>query len=107
MTLTEIEQAIAEQRNNPHQLAEFRILLSAEFSKASDALTLIQQHKARSWMKIRAHCKSDTSAERTWEATDEGLMEIELKARTKKLEKTMSAVRTMLEVLTAEARNIM
>ncbi len=89
----------------PHELAERRIQLSAEYARDAELLSDILAQKPAMWNSIREHVKSDTAADRQWEATPEGIGEMQLKLRMKSAEKKMSAAKTMLEVMTNEANN--
>lgn len=90
---------------SPHVLAEKRVQMSGEYARASEELGVILTQKPALWNIIRTQTKSDTAADRQWEATGMGIEEMQLRLKLKSLEKQMSAVRTMLEVLAGEARN--
>lgn len=107
MTLSDIQQKITDAKNSPHMLADLRMELSAEFTKRTVALNEILMRKPAIWNVLRAEAKSDTSAERAYQATPDGLQETTLRHELKALEKVMSAVRGLLEVFNSEARNLM
>jgi len=90
---------------NPHELAENRLTLSGEYSRASEQLESILEKKPAIWSEIRKNVKSDTSADRTWDGTEMGIHEMKLRMKLKRLEKQMSSISTMLRVFEAEARN--
>lgn len=90
-----------------HQLAEERVKLAGEYARLSEELAGILTFKATRWTALRAGCKSDTAAERLWEATEEGMKETRIKLTLKAYEKQMSAQASMLRVMDAEARNTM
>ncbi|MDO8094425.1 MAG: hypothetical protein Q6360_13185 [Candidatus Brocadiales bacterium] len=87
------------------ELAERRVELSAEYARDSELLEGILEKKAWMWPDIRKGMKSDKSADKQWDASTDGVMEIKLRLRMKASEKKMSAARTLLEVLSGEARN--
>ena len=91
----------------PRQLAEDRVNLSAEYATLSEELSDILTVKASRWAVYRADpdCKSDTAAEKRWDATSEGLREMQIRLKLKAFEKQMSAAKTMIDVMTAESRN--
>jgi hypothetical protein len=80
--------------------------LSAEYARCSEQLADILELKTKKWLEIRQDVKSDTSADRRWDATEEGIHEMRLKLKMKAMEKEMSSIKTFLDVLNAEARNI-
>lgn len=92
-----------------HALAEERVRLANEYAGLSDELADILTVKATRWATFRAdpECKSDTAAEKKWDATTEGLREMRLRLKMKAWEKQMSAQSTMLRVMEAESRNQM
>ena len=91
---------------NPHEIAERRIELSAEYGAKGERLKEILEIKATTWKTIRENTKSDKSADREWDSTEFGIEEMKLKIDMKTIEKKLSASRTYLEVLTGEAKNL-
>lgn len=89
----------------PRQMAEERLKLSDDYLKMSEALGAILTKKTVKWSEIRANCKSDKQADMQWDATDEGTEEMRLRLMLKAVEKRMSALKTMLEVMAGESRN--
>lgn len=90
----------------PTELSEKLLEQSAEYQKLSDELIAILETKAQIWMEIRAHTQSDTSAERAWGATPNGVKETSLRLKLKSLEKGMGAIKTRLRVIEMEVRNL-
>lgn len=88
-----------------HQLAEKLVGWSNDYSTLSEELALILTHKAMKWATFRAEAKSDKAADKAWDATPEGLREMQVRLKLKALEKQMSAARTMIRVANEEARN--
>ncbi len=81
--------------------------LSSEYATLSEELADILTVKAARWVVLRADpdCKSDTAAEKKWNATQEGLREMRIRLTMKAIEKQMSSAGTMLRVMEMEARN--
>ena len=92
--------------NTPHMLADERLALSAEYQALSDELADILTFKPAKWILIRQNTKSDTSAEREWQNSKEGTREMVIKLKLKALEKRMSGIRSYLDVLNGESRNM-
>lgn len=92
--------------NTPSELAEERVTLSAEYGEMTEELIAISKFKPLRWLELRKDSKSDKATDRLWEASPEGIKEMELRLRMKAYEKRLSSIRTLLEVKTNEARNL-
>lgn len=92
--------------NTPHLLAEERLQLSADYQKLSDEYADILRFKPAKWILIRQNVKSDMQAEREWQRSAEGNREQIIKIQLKALEKKMSGIRSYLDVLNGESRNM-
>jgi hypothetical protein len=90
----------------PGRLAELRVLLSAKYAAATNQYEAVLVQKPTIWNEMRGNFKSDTACERAWEATELGIAERHWKFQIKKIERMMSAIKTMIEVKTGEARNL-
>jgi hypothetical protein len=100
-TLEEIELEMM-QNPSPSRLAE----LSAKYAYATNQYEDILVRKPPIWNEMRKAFKSDTACERAWEATEAGVSERHWKFQIKKIEKMMSAAKTLIDVKTGEAQNI-
>ncbi len=105
MTLEQIEVEMGTV-TSPGRLAELRVLLSAKYAAATNQYEAILLAKPPVWNLIREDVKSDARAERQWEATELGGQERHWKFQIRKIERMMSAIKTMIEVRTGEARNL-
>lgn len=90
---------------SPNEIADERLQLAYDHSLQGERLVKIKKMKAEMWPKLRVNCKSDTQADRAWDATPEGLEEMELRMSMKSKELRMSALKTKIDVLNSEARN--
>lgn len=90
----------------PHELAERRMELAAEYARDTEILAEILTRKPLVWKEIRSTLESDKRADQEWNATTDGIHEMQLRLKLKATEKKISAAKTMLDVLSAEARNI-
>jgi len=107
MTLSEIEQELLTTTDiQPGRLAELLVLLSAKYAEASNQLERILLSKPSIWNEMRKDYKSDTATDRAWDATELGLGELKWHMTLKKIEKMMSAMRSMITVRTNEANNM-
>ena len=89
----------------PHQLAELRLEISDEFSKLGQRKVELQRIFAEYYKTFRDDYKSDAGLERSFERTKEGLEMMEIREKMKSKLMKMSAIKTLLEVANAEARN--
>lgn len=105
MTLEKIE---LEMRTvtTPGRLAELRVYLSAKYAQATNEYEKVLILKPSVWNALRGNFKSDTACERAWEATEDGMLERHWKFQIKKIEKMMSAIKTLIDVKTGEAHNL-
>lgn len=92
--------------DSPHAIADERVRLAGEYARDTEKMVEILQNKAVLWAQLRANAKSDKAADRAWEALPLGLEEMKLRLMMKASEKMMSALKTKLEVLEGEARNM-
>lgn len=90
---------------NPHEAAEARALLAGEYSWIMGMLEMILQRKPSIWNELRKTAKSDTSCERMWEQTSDGIDEMGLKLRARGIEKMMNGLGTLIKLATQEALN--
>lgn len=90
---------------NPSELSQSLLELSAEYGKLTDELIIILEKKPALWMELRRSTQSDTSAERAWSATVDGMKETTIRLKIKALEKSMSAIKARLRVQEVEAKN--
>lgn len=91
---------------NPHQLAEERYQMSVDYSTYSGELAKMIKTEAEYYVSQRANFKSDTAVQRAFDVTDDGVKMATLKLKIKALEKSMSAIKTLIEVATEEARGL-
>ena len=101
-----VEDKLATGGYSPHDLADYKVSLAAEYSHLSGQLEDIWTRKPSIWNTMRPNHKSDTATERAYSATSDGMTEIVLKSRLKRIEKMTSAISSMLRVLEVEAKNI-
>lgn len=91
---------------NPHQLAEERYQMSVDYSTYSGELAKMIKTEAEYYVAQRANFKSDTAVQRAFDVTDDGVKMATLKLKIKALEKSMAAVKTLIDVATEEARGL-
>jgi len=90
----------------PHQLAEARIGLAEEYSRYSGEYALMVKAQAQFFKDNREKHKSDTSTQRAFDLTDEGVHMTILKMKLKSIEKTMSAYNTYLRLMENQAKSL-
>jgi hypothetical protein len=82
----------------PGQLAELRLKMADEYSKAGELKVKLMRLYALYYESFRDSVKSDAALERKWELTKEGLDMMELSMKLKTIEKKMSAIKSLLDV---------
>ena len=92
---------------SPHQCAEDKAILAGEFAWVMSQLENVLQKKPSVWGTIRLQTKSDTSAEKVWQASEDGINEIGLRLRAKSIEKMMSALGTLVSLAERESKNLL
>lgn len=107
-TIKTTEEALrnGELSNNPHGCAEAKAKLSGEFSFLMGQLEEILSHKPAQWNVIRLKHKSDKACDKVWEATPEGINEMGLRLRVKRIGVLISALNTLIRMAELEAKNI-
>lgn len=105
MKLADIEQELAT-APTPGRLADLRVILSSKYAAATNEYERVLIEKPKIWNEMRENYKSDTACERAWEATDEGIAERHWKFQIRKIEKMMTAIKTLIDVKTGEAQNL-
>lgn len=102
-----IQKGLREQEytGNPSKSAEDISILAGEYSYLYEQVDHILQLKPEIWNKMRNDFKSDTACERAWQGTDMGMAETRIRHTLKRVEKMMSALKTMITVAENEIRN--
>ena len=85
-------------------LSEKRSWLAGEYFYLNAQLAEILKVKPAKWNELRREAKSDASAERIWQATLDGLKEVELRLTLKSIEKMLSSIRTQIEIQLSELK---
>jgi hypothetical protein len=91
---------------SPHELAEIRMRKCAEYDTLSEELIGLENQLAVKWLEIRDDLTSDTKADRHIAASEMGQRAHAIRRKLKALEKVISSIRSYLEVLQGEARNL-
>lgn len=104
-TLTRIQEALSTGELPPHTLAQYKVDLAAEYSFVAGQLEQILARKPVIWNTMRAFHKSDKATDREYEATSDGIDEVGLRWRIKRIEKLMGAISSLLRVAEGEAKN--
>lgn len=106
MTLSEAIEASQSETANPSELSKLRLWLAGQYAYLNGQLTAILIRKPGAWNQIRysGEVKSDTAADRLWDATEDGLNEMQFSRQMKSIEKLLSAVKTRIEILQGESR---
>lgn len=106
MNLESIQDRMKAGNLTPHEAAELRARLSGEYSFVAGQLEQILARKPAWWNAHREHFKSDTACERSWEGTEDGINEVGLRLRMKRIDALRSGLKTLIEIAQGEARNL-
>ena len=91
--------------SNPTLCAEYRAVLSGEYSFYAGLLEDIIVHRAKNWAAMRSNHKSDTSTQREWESTPDGVNFVGLEIKLKRIEKLMSGLSSLIKSAEGQSRN--
>lgn len=89
----------------PHQAAEYKTKLAGEYSWIAGQLEIILARKPIIWLELRKKRKSDNSTDREYEMLEDGVNEIGLRLRMKRVTVLMSALSSLIRVQEGEAKS--
>lgn len=91
--------------NSPTLCSEYRAVLSGEYSFYAGLLEDIIVLRAKNWATMRSNHKSDTSTQREWESTPDGVNFVGLEIKLKRIEKLMSGLSSLIKLAEGQAKN--
>lgn len=96
---------IGQYSSNPKDCAEDLAILAGEYSFVCGHLEDVLKAKPSIWNATRLQTQSDKSADKAWDAIEQGINEMGLRLRMKSIEKMMSALKSLIAVAEGQARN--
>ena len=96
-SITTIEKSLMVGQISPSGAVQDRAVLAGYYSFYSQQLEDILMRKPKLWLHLRQQHKSDKATDRAYELTEDGLNELGLTMRMKRLEKMMSALKTIID----------
>ena len=96
---------LGQYNSNPSLSAEDRARLSGEYSFWTGILEDLLTRKPKTWNEMRAKHKSDKACDKEFEATDDGINEVVIRLKLKRIEKLISALSTLIRLAEGQARN--
>ena len=105
MNLEEIIRKLREGGLPPGDLAEMKSQLAGHYAFYAGQWEEILKRKAAQWIKLREFTKSDNSADRQYELTEDGKSEIIYRLKLKVIEKLMSGISTRIRVAEGESKS--
>jgi hypothetical protein len=102
----EIAQTMQDRKIYPEEAVEMRTQLAGLYSFYSQNLEDILMRKPNTWVLIREKHKSDKQADLEYSTTDDGKNEIGLAMRLKRIEKMMSALKSIIDNATTDFHQI-
>ena len=97
MNEKEISLALRSRKISAPEAVDMRTQLAGLYAFYSEQLEEILMRKPATWSEMRKFQKSDTATDRIWEATQDGLNEIGLEMRLKRIEKMLSSLKTIID----------
>lgn len=94
--LTEIQQRLMEGQILPQGAVQDLAVVVGYYSFYSEQLEAILLRKPKTWLFLRKDQKSDKATDRAYELTDDGINEMGLSMRMKRMEKQMSVLRAII-----------
>lgn len=104
--LTTIAQDLQAGNLSPHTLAEYKVKLAGWYSFYSQQLEDIMARRPVVWNALRKDLKSDKSADRAYEGTEDGIDLMRLTMLLKRIDKMTSSISSLLRLKELEARNM-
>lgn len=92
--------------NNPHSCADYRALLSGEYSFYAGMLGEILKLKPATWNTQRSNFKSDKACDRWYESTEMGINETGIELILKRITTLMTGLNSLIRMNENEAKNI-
>ena len=90
---------------NPEMCVECKAKLSGEYSFFSGIVEDILTRKPKVWNAMRSNHKSDKACDKEYEATDDGINEVVLKMKLKRITVLISALNSLLRLAEGQANN--
>lgn len=91
--------------SNPHLCAEYRSMLSGEYSYLVGELEEIKSIKPLVWLEMRKEYKSDSATDKAYDATESGIREEKLRSQIKRIEKLISGLGSLIRIAESESHN--
>jgi len=106
-TILTVQEALrsGELKSNPTLCADYLSRLSGEYSFWAGQLEDIEVRKPTTWLSLREKNKSDKSTDRDYERTEDGINQIGIEIKLKRIATLMSGLRTLIRVAEGQAKN--
>lgn len=107
MIIDTVQEALREGSlvNNPALCAEYRAQMSGEMSYLISQLGEIKTKKPELWLEMRKSHNSDSATNKAYDATELGVLEVQLRGKVKQCEKLMQGLNSIIKLAEAESRN--
>lgn len=92
--------------STPREAVEKKERLTAEHTKLTERMIDIVKEKGKIWLDMRAELKTDTQANRAYDASPLGIEEAQIKLRMKSIDKEISSVNSIIRNAENEAKNL-
>ncbi len=106
MTIDELGEKMKSGNLMPAECAEYVVSLTGWYATYSGRKEILEGLSVDFFNKKRQDYKSDKACERAWDFTTEGRELVSLNLKLKKIEKMISAFKTLLRLKESEAKNL-
>lgn len=86
--------------------SELKSQLGGEYSFLVGQIEDIKARKPLVWLEMRKEHKSDSSTNRAYEATQDGMNEVQLRGKLKRVEKLMQGLNSLIKLAEQEAFHV-
>lgn len=92
--------------SNPVLCADYKAKLSGEYSFTAGILEDIETRRPKWWNENRPKFNSDKACDSAWDSTEDGINQIGMKWRIKRIEKLISSMNSLLRLAEGQMKNL-
>lgn len=96
-SINQIQRQLQTGKFSPTEALTARTVIVGYYSFYSEQLEDIKMRKPATWLEMRKEHKSDKATDRAYELTDDGINEIGLEMRLKRMDKQLSVLKSIID----------